>query len=301
MSKKHRTDFQIKEILKYNKDGSPDAQSRRHQFLMRMVKELQENRGYGQRWDVHKLGKKEVSRLVNDWRARSVGHKAIANNMVHIRWLAAKVNRADQIPSNKDIGVALRKSHPNYGKNQAVELDRTRLMVLGEREQFVTLLRSGLGLRTEEAVKFSYRYAMAIEGDYIRLKGSWTKGGKPRVIEIVTDEQREILERVGAFQAAHGDKSMIPRHRTFKSYYRDYNEAREKAGIAGHGLRHQWAQERFEHVSGGIKAPHAGGPKYDDLNDEQRARWRKAAKVVNHELGHGEGRHDITMTYIGRG
>lgn len=58
-------------------------------------------------------------------------------------------------------------------------------------------------------------------------------------------------------------------------------------------------QNLFFDISG-IAAPHAGGPCYADLTAEERDRWDQAAKIVNQELGHGEGRADITATYIGK-
>lgn len=301
MPTKHKTDYQIKQVLKYNKDGPPNRQEERHRVLMKAIKDLQENRGYSKRWDIHKLGKKEVSRLVYDWRqSKTVGHRAIANRMAHIRWLADKVNRLDQIPSNKDIGVGLRKSDPNYGKNKAVELDREILKLLPERAQLITELRREFGLRTKGAVKFSYKYATAGNNkDQISLKKSWTKGGRARTIDIVNERQRDLLRRVGEFQERNKDRSMIPNHRTYKSFYRDYNELRAEVGIPGHALRHQWAQERFKQASGGIDSPHAGGPKYSELNTQDQARWDLGAKTVNRELGHGDGRQDITATYIG--
>ena len=92
---------------------------------------------------------------------------------------------------------------------------------------------------------------------------------------------------------------MIPGHRTFKSYYRDYNEIRFEAGLKGHEYRHQWAQNRFYQLSG-IKPTHAEGPAYSALPEADKQRWDNAAAIVNKELGHGEGRQDITATYIGQ-
>jgi phage protein D len=96
---------------------------------------------------------------------------------------------------------------------------------------------------------------------------------------------------------------MIPDDQKFRTYYAEYNSVRHAAEVAGHEYRHHWAQQRFIDVSGGIAAPHAGGPLYASLQDEEKQRWNRAAQVVNQvvnqELGHGEGREDITATYIG--
>ncbi len=293
----HKTDYQIKQIMKYNRDGSPDKQTDRLRNLMRDFRHLQEKRGYGKRWNIHKLGKNEISRLVNDWREEGLSHRTIANRIVHHRWLADKVGRLDQIPSNKDIGIGLRKNAPGYGENKAVEIDRVKLDQIPERERLITELRVEFGLRTKEALKFQYHYATK-ESDRIQLKGSWTKGGRPREIAITTDRQRNLLARVERHQQSNKDKSMIPARSTFKSYYVRYNETRAAAGLHGHEYRHQWAQDRFLQASG-IKAPHADGPIYSELSFTDKQRWDKAAKVVNSELGHGEGREDITATYIG--
>ena len=288
--------------MKQNRYGSPDRQKARHASLMRSIRQLQA-RGYGQRWDVHNLGKKEVHRLVHDWRSAGLSHRTIANRIVDIRWLAQKVGREDLIPNNRDLGISLRKNTPGWGQDKSRELDHGRLKELDQRAQLVTELRREFGLRAEESMKFQHEYATR-EAGRIRLADSWCKGGREREVPVTTDRQRELLDRVGRFQQAqplnrHGHRSMIPSHRTFDSYYRDYNVARHAAGLPGHELRHAWAQERFEQLSG-MPPPLAGGPKHSDLTREDQLRWEEAARTVNRELGHGEGRQDITATYIGR-
>ena len=52
MADRHKTDYQIQKILKYNHDGSPDHQQNRYRILMRVVEQLREL-GYYKRWDVH--------------------------------------------------------------------------------------------------------------------------------------------------------------------------------------------------------------------------------------------------------
>lgn len=298
MTSTHKTEFQLKQILKYNRDGSPDRQKSRFNNLNRCIKQLQV-RGYGKRWDIHRLGKKEVNRLVDDWRTQKLSHRTIANRMADIRWLADKVGKLNEVPSNKDIGCGLRKNNPNYGFSKAMPINYKHINQLPLRERLVTLLRSEFGLRTEEACKFSCAYATKMGDEFIELKGSWCKGGRPRKISIVTTNQKALIKKISMFQKLNKEKSMIPKGKTFKSYYRHYNQIRFNHDIAGHGLRHTWAQNRFEHLSGGIKAPHAGGPKFSDLSVKEQKTWIHAASLVNQELGHGKNRLDITSTYIG--
>ena len=299
-----QTQFQVRMIMKENRDGSPDRQKARHSSLMRSIRQLQ-SRGYGRRWDVRSLGKREVTRLVHDWRSSGLSHRTIANRLVDIRWLAGKLGREDLIPSNRSLGVSMRKHTPGWGQNKARELDRDALRQLGEREQLITELRREFGLRCQEALKFQHEYASgrSREPYRIRLAASWCKGGRPREIFITTDRQRDLLDRVGRFQESqppnqYGARSMIPAHRTYGSYYREYNEARHALDIPGHALRHAWAQERFHQIAG-FPAPHAGGPEYSGLDAASKAKWDEAAATVNAELGHGQGRQDITATYIG--
>ena len=287
--------------MKQNRDGSPDRQKARHGSLMRSIRQLQ-SRGYGQRWDVHNLGNKEVHRLVHDWRSAGLSHRTIANRMVDIRWLAQKVGREDLIPSNRDLGISLRKNTPGWGLDKARELDHGRLKVLGQRAQLVTELRREFGLRAQEAMKFQHEYATR-EAGIIRLADTWCKGGRYREVPVTTDRQRDLLDRVGRFQESqpknrYGERSMIPAHLSFGRYYRVYNAERHAAGLPGHQLRHAWAQERFEQIAG-FPPPLAGGPKFSELARDGQLRWNEAARTVNHELGHGEGRQDITATYIG--
>ena len=304
MTASNKTEFQIKNIMKYNHDGSPDNQQARHKMLMMVVKDLQ-SLGYGKRWKVHHIGKSEVDRLVHLWRnpkeGKGVANTTIANRLVHIRWLASKVRRDEYIPTNKQLGCSSRKDAPNHNTNKAVKLNHQSLEKLSERDQLITLLRAEFGLRTKEALKFNYQYATAKSGTHITLKGNWCKGGRSREIEIMNNRQGVLLQRVKDFQSNHREKSMIPKARSYKGYYKAYNEARFKADIAGHGLRHQWAQDRFKQVSGGIESPYSGDTKYKELSATDQARFDRAAAMVNVELGHGANRQDITSAYIGKG
>lgn len=299
MATTHKTSYQIDQIMKYNRDGSPDKQDTRHRILHQAIKHLQDERGYGKRWKVEKLGTKDVSRLVHDWKEQGLAHRTIANRLAEVRWLASKVGRETYIPSNKDAGIALRRNCPGYGENKARELDRVKLSDLGQREQLTTELRREFGLRREEAVKFQHLYATQKE-EKISLRENWTKGGRYREIAIVNDQQRDLLSRIQEFQKENQDRSMIPSHRTYKSYVKDYDKLVHRAlNVKGHSYRHKWAQERFKELSN-LNAPLAGGQSRENLTDEDKSRFDSAAEIVNQELGHGKGRQDITATYLGR-
>ena len=142
-------------------------------------------------------------------------------------------------------------------------------------------------------MKFSPSYAD--QGDHIKLKASWTKGGKPRVIPIRTDRQRAILDK-----ARHlgGFGSMIPPHRSYVHQLRVYVGNTTRAGLSNlHGLRHAYAQERYEELTG-WECPATGGPNGESLTPEQRELDRDARLTISQELGHE--REQVTAAYLGR-
>ena len=64
-----------------------------------------------------------------------------------------------------------------------------------------------------------------------------------------------------------------------------------------HGLRHAYAQQRYEELTG-WRAPAAGGPTARDLTPEQRQWDREVRRLISRELGHE--REQITAVYLGR-
>lgn len=152
---------------------------------------------------------------------------------------------------------------------------------------------AAFGLRREEAIKFRPNYA--VKDDHIKLKASWTKGGRTRTVPIRNDEQRRLLEDVR--KLARGG-ALIPPNKNYEEQLHRYERQVRTAEIKNpHGLRHAYAQMRYEELTG-WKSPLAGGPAANSLNSEQRALDEKARAVISRELGHD--RTSITRTYLGR-
>jgi hypothetical protein len=64
-----------------------------------------------------------------------------------------------------------------------------------------------------------------------------------------------------------------------------------------HGLRHGYAQRRFEELAG-FPCPSKSGPTSKELTSEQRALNEKARTMISEELGHS--REAISAVYLGR-
>lgn len=77
-----------------------------------------------------------------------------------------------------------------------------------------------------------------------------------------------------------------------------YDGQCKAAGLSNmHGLRHQYAQARYEALTG-WQAPAAGGPTARDLTPAQRQVDAQARQIISHELGHE--RPQIVTLYVGR-
>lgn len=164
------------------------------------------------------------------------------------------------------------------------------------KDEFVRMslrLQAAFGLRREEAIKLSPSYAD--HGHEIHLKASWTKGGKPRVIPIRTKEQRQVLNQA---RALAGKGSLIPSNRNYIMQLRINDRHIANAGLSKmHGLRHAYAQSRYEELTG-WRSPAAGEPTSHDLSAKKKPIDRSSRRQISRELGHE--REAVTMTYLGR-
>ena len=142
-------------------------------------------------------------------------------------------------------------------------------------------------------MKFQPSYAD--QGTHLQLKVSWTKGGKPRTIPIQIEAQREVLNRA---RSLAGFGSMIPPNRSYVHQLRVYEGNTLRAGLSQlHALRHAYAQERYEELTG-WECPATGGPDRQSLTPEQQELDREARLTISHELGHE--REAGEVAYLGR-
>ncbi|MEW8228507.1 MAG: integrase domain-containing protein [Candidatus Thiodiazotropha endolucinida] len=127
------------------------------------------------------------------------------------------------------------------------------------------------------------------------LKGSWTKGGRERIVPIRSEAQREVLNRA---RRLAGRGSLIPSNRNYVHQMRVYEGNTRRSGLHHmHGLRHAYAQNRYEELTG-WSCPAAGGPVAKDLTTEHREIDYDARLTISRELGHE--REAVVAAYLGR-
>jgi len=283
--------YQLKALCRNNRDGSHATRDIRERLLSQMANQLLEL-GY-RRLQPRSLKPKHVEALVSLWKDQGLGIGTVKNRLAVLRWWAAKVNKANVVArDNGAYGIGERQYVAQTSKAQ--DLDPRKLAKVKDPYLRLTLrLQAEFGLRREEAIKFSPRYA--VRQDHICLKASWTKGGRERSVPISRESQRALLEEIHRFV---GGGALIPPDRNYVQQLRCYESQTKGAELRKlHGLRHAYAQRRYRELTG-WRAPVAGGPARKTLSPEQREFDVEARATVTAELGHT--RLDITNTYLGR-
>ena len=283
--------YQLKQLCKNNRDGSYGTQAIRSRMLRLMANQLYEL-GYRQ-MQAKSLKPKHVVALTELWEQQGLSTGTRKNRLSTLRWWAAKVNKRDVVARDNDhYGLARRQYVTNASRVTTLngeQLDRIK-------DPYTKLslrLQQAFGLRREEAIKFQPGFA--IKENHLQLKSSWCKGGRARTVPITNDTQRELLEEVRAF--AKGG-SLIPPDLKYVQQLRRYEGQTRRAGLRKlHGLRHGYAQRRFQEITG-FACPAQGGPISRDLTPGQRALNEKARAVISSELGHR--REAVTVVYLGR-
>jgi len=281
---------QLKDLCRRNRDGSHATQRDRERVLTLIADQLHALGFRGM--NSQSLKPKHVQALLHHWRQAELSVGTIKNRLAALRWWAQKVDRQNVIArSNDHYGIPERRFVSDGSK--AKTIGETDLEKVRDPHVRMSLeLQSAFGLRREEAIKLVPSYAD--KGDHLLLKASWTKGGKARTVPVRTDAQRDVLDR--AHRLA-GRDSLIPRDRSYRQQLRVYERHTANAGLSKlHGLRHQYAQTRYEELTG-WKAPAAGGPPARTLGPEQRALDREARLTISRELGHE--RLEILAVYCG--
>lgn len=282
--------YQLMRLCRTNRDGSYSTQATRRRILDRIANQLHEL-GY-KHMQAKSLKPKHVEALVSHWKDQGLSVGTLKNLLSGLRWWARHVGKDDMIPKCNDA-LDIGKRSQVGTESKAWDLREAQLERVSDPYVRLSLrLQAAFGLRREEAIKFRPDYA--IKADHIKLKASWTKGGRARTVPIRTDEQRQRLEDVTKLV---GGGALIPPDKNYEEQKNHYDRQIRTAGIRNpHGLRHAYAQHRYEELTG-WRSPLAGGPASKSLTIEQRALSEGARETISRELGHD--RASITRTYLG--
>lgn len=277
-------------LCQSNRDGAFATQKNRQRGLTAMAAQLKQL-GYDLN-NCRSLKPKHVDALLNHWRDEGLTKATMRNRMSWLRWWAFKVNKISVL-ARKNKSYELTEPY-RYTDNIAQALDTQKLNMVGcDYIKAAIMLQAAFGLRREEAIKFNPK--QAIRKDCIKLKGSWTKGGRPRTVPITSMQQRDVLAL--ALSVAGAD-SLIPAERTYIAHLKVYERKTAQVKLSRlHGLRHQYAQRRYFEISH-MQCPLLGGPHRSMLTDDQYELDRQTRLRIAKELGHN--RIEICDIYLGR-
>lgn len=290
---KHVLVRELVQLCERNRDGSFSTQAARKTILIQAGKDLLAA-GY-RNLGVHGLKPKHVAALVERWKGDGLSEATMKNRLAHLRWTAEKIGKRSILPRrNEELGIGNRSYVTNVSKAVIIS-DDALAKIKDERLRVSIELQRAFGLRREESLKFQPSYAMAAGNDRIRLKASWTKGGRAREIPVRNEYQREVLARAAALA---GTGSMIPPDKRYVDHLKRYENLTMRAGLSKlHGLRHEYAQQRYRELTG-WDSPACGGSTSRQLTPEQKAADRTARLTISAELGHR--RESISAVYLGR-
>jgi integrase len=283
--------YQLKQLCRQNRDGSYSTQSKRAHHLMLIANQLHALGFQGM--NARSLKPKHVDALVKQWLDQDLSTGTLKNRMAVLRWWAQKVNKQNVVArSNDHYGIPNRQFVTNTSKAKVVNAQDLE-KIPNAHIRMSLELQQAFGLRREEAIKF--RPGFADRGDHIVLKASWTKGGKSRTIPVRTHAQRDLLDRV---RRCVGNGSLIPADRSYVQQLRVYERTTANAGLSRmHGLRHDYAQRRYEELTG-WPSPAAGGPGVKAFTPDQKQIDQQARLTISRELGHE--REQVTSVYLAR-
>lgn len=285
----------VARLCRATREGSAATQAARADTLRMAARQVAEK--YRDVDTVRQLKPKHIEHLVARWQAEGIAAGTLKNRLSHLRWLAAQDNRPGIIPrSNDELGIE-RRSYVPTGPEQSRAIEpptpAQMLAIKSEHVRASLLLQQAFGLRREESIKI--RPSIAVQGDELRLKASWCKGGKARTVPIRTDAQRLALD-YAAKVAAGG--SLVPAGKTYIQHRNAWDRQVRDVGLSRtHGLRHAYAQDRYQELTG-WPAPVCGGPTSRDLTRAQKDQDRLVRLLISRELGHE--REAITAQYLGR-
>jgi len=298
--------------IKAAKDGSAKTQHSHVQEAKRFVETLRRI-GYGvQQWK--NLSNKHVGAVVEEWKNSGLATGTIKEYLSGVRAVARFFNNDRIAENNSAFAIENRvyvsntdKSVPEAVYGRVVGALKASADINDNRIAAQLQLQRALGLRKEEAFKFQPDRAVMRDATVFIQHG--TKGGRERIIHHVSAQAKEAI----AYAKSVGSgKNTIPNDLTERQWERHFYKtlrfhglSQDACGASSHGLRHAYAQARYEEITG--FEPRC---KFDSCesfrpNAERTAGvdWSKvdqdARQIIKAELGHGPDRDDVMAQYLG--
>jgi integrase len=266
---------------------------------------------------VYQLKGRHIQALVDHWVGDGLSAGTIQNRLSVLRvlcnWLGkdGMIQATEKYAEQLQPGLLKRETVATEDKSwSASNIDIFKVIELADEiDPYVAMqLRviHAFGLRREESIQFKPH--RVDEGDVVRIRDG-TKGGRERLVRVVNDYQREVLEMakarvktLGGHLGAPG-KSLEQNLRRFAYVMEKLKVTKKDLGVTAHGLRHQRLNDIFEEVAG-VPSPvrQMSAADGDNQSSKEIAKgdqrlWDRARQIVSSEAGHA--RLSISGAYTG--
>jgi len=254
--------------------------------------------------NIFNLDQRHVQAAVRVWLRQELAPSTIQSRLSHLRWLACGIGKGGLILDPEKYGVEphhiervyVAQSDKSWSGKDVISEELIK--AASNKDMWVGIqleLMSAFGLRVRESVLMRPRYSDC--GPSLTVEEG-TKGGRTRVVPIRTPEQRDVLDRAKQMSLLSARGALVPPGKDpsqaiNRLYYvcRLLGITKAQLAITPHGLRHQYANDRYEEVSGMASTVRGGPVEYDRAADE------RGRQAVTQELGHA--RLSITASYTG--
>ena len=270
-------------------------------FFSKLVRELHAL-GY-QLTDVHHLKPRHIEALMRAWEQAGLSASTLQKRFSYLTLLCGWIGKASMLrpaasyladPAAYQRGYIATYDH-SWTARGIDPLEKIAEIAADEPAVARVLrLQWAFGLRLQEAALLNPARD-ALDTAWLRVVAG-TKGGRPRTVPIETDAQRAILAEAADY-AAITKRSMIPPDYDLKAWLAHVYHVLARQGITcqnglvTHGLRHQYANDRYEELTG-EPSPVRGGDRLADAASQH------ARQNVTARLGHA--RVGITNAYYGK-
>jgi len=156
---------------------------------------------------------------------RSTG--SLKNNLSYLRSLAKGIGKPNIVHrTNEEYGIGSRKYYATRNREAYPTTEQLQI-IPKEGYRLAVEAQMLFGLRAQEALKLQIK--LADRGNYLAMLGSWCKNGRPRNLDIRNESQRDWIQRAHEYADRTGNKSLIPKDKTLRSWLRGYHDTLRKA------------------------------------------------------------------------
>lgn len=281
-------------------------------FLFRFFRKLRQDPETRFFIDPRSLRHRHVQHSVHRWIEAGLTVGSIKNYLSHLRVFSGWIGKRGMVLNIEkyvDAPSLLKRTNVATSDRSwsAHDVDAAEVLArVNAIDRFVgaqLFMIQAFGLRVKEAI--TCRPHLAVVDDRLFLADAsdlgtnlevkrGTKGGRVRYVAIDSDLKQQALKHAKETARLNEDSLSDPRLSLKEAYGRFYyvlgkaGLTRAALGVTAHGLRHQYAHDKYEQLTG-VPAPVRGGPR--GLDDHE------ARIAVARDLGHA--RKQISSAYLG--